>query len=87
VGEDGVKVLSVQGHRQVNSAAGSSIFPTPEAFLNPESSDQVDRWPYFHSQTVEVVAPDASTSYSKAPQALLSGASFCDVVRKKSMPR
>jgi len=42
---------------------------------------------YFHSHILETVAPAASTSYSKATHALLRRASFCEVVRKKSMPR
>ena len=42
---------------------------------------------YFHSQTLEIVLPEASTSYSNAPQLLLSAASFCDVVRKNNIPR
>jgi len=42
---------------------------------------------YFHSQILEIVLPEGSTSYSKAPQALLSRASFWESVRKNSMPR
>ena len=42
---------------------------------------------YFHSHILETVSPEASTSYSKAPQALLSRASFLDAVLKYNMPR
>lgn len=42
---------------------------------------------YFHSHILETVLPLASTSYSKAPQALFNFASFLDAVRKNSMPR
>jgi hypothetical protein len=42
---------------------------------------------YLHSQVLETVLPLASTSYSKAPQALFIFASFFDAVRKNSMPR
>ena len=42
---------------------------------------------YFHSQSLEVVVPEGSTSYSKAAQALLRRASLAEVVRRKSMPR
>jgi hypothetical protein len=41
---------------------------------------------YFHSQTLEIVLPAASTSYSKAPQPEPS-AIFWELVRKNSMPR
>ena len=41
---------------------------------------------YFHSQTLEVVAPAASTSYSKAPHVEPSEI-FWELVRKNSMPR
>src|SRR5271155_6029319 len=41
---------------------------------------------YFHSQTLEVVAPAASTSYSKAPQPEPSEI-FWELVRKNNMPR
>lgn len=44
-------------------------------------------WFYFHSQTLEIVLPEASTSYSNAPQVLFTRASFFDAVRKNSMPR
>lgn len=36
---------------------------------------------YFHSHTLATVLPSASTSYSKAPQALLIRSSFFDFVR------
>jgi hypothetical protein len=42
---------------------------------------------YFHSHILETVAPEGSTSYSKATHALLRRASFCEAVRKKSIPR
>ena len=35
---------------------------------------------YFHSHIFEMVLPEASTSYSKAPQALLTRASFWEAV-------
>lgn len=54
---------------------------------NVSATSRTDRGPYFHSQTLETVPPLASTSYSNAPQALLSLASFFDVVWKNSMPR
>jgi len=41
--------------------------------------------PYFHSHILEIVLPEPSTSYSKAPQALLIRASFWDAVWKNSI--
>jgi hypothetical protein len=42
---------------------------------------------YFHSQTFETVLPELSTSYSNAPHALFSRASFCEAVLKNNIPR
>jgi len=47
---------------------------------------RLDGFAYFHSHIFEMVAPLASTSYSKAPQALLRRASFFEVVLKNNMP-
>lgn len=42
---------------------------------------------YFHSQIFETVLPEPSTSYSNAPHALFSRASFCEAVLKNNIPR
>ena len=42
---------------------------------------------YFHSHIFEMVFPAPSMSYSKAAQALLRRASFCEAVLKNNMPR
>lgn len=52
----------------------------------PDGSPSL-RLTYFHAQIFATVLPEGSTSYSKAPQVLFSCASFCEEVRKKSMPR
>ncbi len=48
---------------------------------------EVGEEPYFHSHIFETVLPELSTSYSNAPHALFSRASFADVVLKNSIPR
>ena len=57
--------------------------PTTRATAVPQHLAQF----YFHSHTLEIVLPEASTSYSKAPHAPFIRASFCEVVRKNAMPR
>ena len=51
------------------------------------TASRTDEWPYFHSHIFDTVPPLASTSNSKAAQALLSLASFFDADWKNNMPR
>ena len=64
-----------------------SRFPTLAAMNLRQGWGMHSLCGYFHSHILETVAPEASTSYSKATHALLRRASFCEAVRKNSIPR
>jgi hypothetical protein len=67
------KLQLVQQEKHIQDRRGEA---EARVELNPVPTNR----PYFHSQILETVLPAASTSYSKAPQLLLSCASFCDAV-------
>ena len=70
---------STMSHRAPRLAGGMRV-------KAPDLPARISVHSYFHSQTLEVVAPAASTSYSKAPQVEPSEI-FWELVRKNNMPR
>ena len=86
----GLDLWGKRGVARPKSEAGDvrRIYPGPKVQLDGACAERRDCClAYFHSHILETVSPEASTSYSKGPHALLRRASFFEAVRKKSIPR